>query len=563
MRRVLLIGSLAAAILASTQAAVAQPALSLDRPDSHRGTPKDLPWPVAQGLADVGIAGPGALSTGRASAQRALTTETLPVPTQACPDWPDYLCGSIDVPVDRTQPSGATLPVGFMFRPHDDQSVPSAGTTLVFSQPGLAATSEYRPYLYGALLHGDLLASRDVLLVEPRGSGASFVDCPQLQSGGGSWDSAITECVDILGSNIDYYRYGDMADDQEAVRVALGVGVVDVFGIAFGLGAAEAYVARYPQNVRSLSLDSPRLDTEWFNAEISANALRIAGLQCRRSAACSGAYSGDANGALEDIKWLIRRLRSAPISGSAADGDGVERAVYVDETALAWWIDWAPGFPAIASGELPAAARAVRAGDTAPLLRLAAETGVPSGPTDVSTAFGVGEPPPINSEGAFDAAYCQEIPTLYDRSATIPERLAQAAAAVRDEPQRRFAPFDRTAVTLVTPDPECVRWPAPVRDNPILASGQQFPRVPAVILTGDLNGGEPVENSQRVKARHPGAVNVDDPQCLARSHRDQRLRTSDSAVLPRGPRDRFAQLRPRRAIGLPGGRLLRPPCPRP
>src|SRR5829696_300379 len=71
-----------------------------------------------------------------ARAQKASGTELT-----ACDDPPGTLCGSIDVPLDRRHPGGATIPIFFAVVPHRDPG-PAAGTILASEGgPGFSSTA--------------------------------------------------------------------------------------------------------------------------------------------------------------------------------------------------------------------------------------------------------------------------------------------------------------------------------------------------------------------------------------------------------------------------------------
>src|SRR4029079_15300405 len=79
--------------------------------------------------ADVRTTGsPGA--TARASTPPSTGAPQL----EKCPVRGDLLCGSIDVPVDRAHPDGATISIGFSVHPHTDRTEPAEEP--IFALPG-------------------------------------------------------------------------------------------------------------------------------------------------------------------------------------------------------------------------------------------------------------------------------------------------------------------------------------------------------------------------------------------------------------------------------------------
>ena len=174
---------------------------------------------------------------------------------QPCTDSPG-MCGSIDVPLDRSNPLAGTTAIGFTLIPHGDASVASQGTILAIAGgPGISSTSEWNGYLDEL---GPLLDARDLLLVDARGTGRSgAIDCPALQHGVGTVLAAVAACGAQLGGTISDYGTPAVADDIDAVRSALGIDRLDVLGTSYGGLVAEVYAIRHAAHLRTLTLDAP------------------------------------------------------------------------------------------------------------------------------------------------------------------------------------------------------------------------------------------------------------------------------------------------------------------
>src|SRR3954471_1604935 len=132
----------------------------------------------------------------------------------------------------------------------------------------------------------------------------------------------------------------------------------------------------------SVVLDSPfpLVDYDPWATEVAANLPVLVTRICRRSESCRRDHPHPA----AELAWLAQRLRAAPVDGSAFDSLGDPHAVHVDEATLIQRLlgDWG-GFTA--QSELAAAARALRRGDPAPLVRLAAEPLVTFPPEPIET----------------------------------------------------------------------------------------------------------------------------------------------------------------------------------
>jgi len=69
--------------------------------------------------------------------------------------------------------------------------------------------------------------------------------------------------------DVSKYTVENMADDVEAVRVALGLGKIDLLGHSCGGVLAEAYALKYQQNLRHLILNSTFASTSEMNAVLA------------------------------------------------------------------------------------------------------------------------------------------------------------------------------------------------------------------------------------------------------------------------------------------------------
>lgn len=418
-----------------------------------------------------------------------------------CDALPGWDCGSVEVPVDRDHHALGTTEVSYAVRPHDDQGVPTAGTTLVADGPGGATVTGFGSFFFPFSALGDLTATHDIVLVDVRGTGADPLDCSDYQHGTGPFSESIPRCAAQLGAATDYYTYGDDADDMEAVRAALGIDEVDVYATGHATPLAEAYAIRHPAHVHSLVLDSAADYPLWPREDLR-NGVDVITRICHRSPLCSAQIRDPE----DDIAWLARRLRRQPLTGTGYDGDGAPHQVRLGEADLAFTLLFDKSGAQRTSAELPAAARALRDGDPVPLLRLAAENDGPP----VGAPSDDGDPAEWSTASS-NAAFCSEWPFGWDKSAPRSQRLAQFGAARAALPRDYFAPFSVEAATAPLPD-QCIDWPAPARTNPIDPPGVRYPDVPVLAVSGDLNTDHAVFHGARVAARFPHGRFVAVPQ---------------------------------------------------
>ena len=159
-----------------------------------------------------------------------------------------------------------------------------------------------------------------------------------------------------------------MALDINAVRRALGIKKLDLYGRSYAAVDVQSYAARFPRHVRSAVPDSPMVpealnapgsEFDDFRTDIARTVPRVADLLCARSASCSA----ERRTARGDLAWLARRLRHRALEGTGYDAQGIPHQVRVTEGFLAWIIlqDQDSNFTSLS--EIGAAADALRAGD--------------------------------------------------------------------------------------------------------------------------------------------------------------------------------------------------------
>jgi pimeloyl-ACP methyl ester carboxylesterase len=471
---------------------------------------------VASGAAAVTVlpAGPPASAAARAAvASRAVRLQVGTITLRRCAAKPLTFCGSLAVPLDYSSAASPRIQVGFRWLPATSAA---AGTILaVEGGPGYASTGSEPEY---RAMAGRLLATRNLLLIDLRGTGTSTpVKCPGLEHAGPKqhgrhFDRLVAACGARL-NHTWHYRDGGWvhasdlfntaysARDVAGVLRALRLGRVDLYGDSYGSWFAQVFASRYPGQLRSVTLDSTYqvlgLDP-WYTTTV-LTARRAFAQACERSAACAAATRGGR--AWARIAALARRLARRPVSGPTTTASGTPGRLTVTPLTLVNLVNNA-GFDPVVYQDLDAAARALlRRGDAAPLLRLAA----------LSLGFDdTNEPLPGFSDGLYFAVSCTDYVQLFDRAAPPRVRHRQYRAALRREPAGTFAPFSLAQWTSMDQYTEaysaCLDWPAPVhRNQPITRRPPLVPaRLPVLILSGSLDSLTPRLDGATLVARQMG-----------------------------------------------------------
>ncbi|WP_242111736.1 alpha/beta hydrolase [Luteimonas aquatica] len=224
-------------------------------------------------------------------------------------------CGSLRVAENPAQPQGRGIDLRIAWIPADDDArlepdplfaiSGGPGESIVDGWPGMAAA------------FGEVLKTRNIVLVDQRGTGRSN---PLRCDFGDLNDTSVQAlvpatqaCRDALQQRADLRFYGtsQAVADLDAVRQALGVDKLNLYGVSYGTRVAQQYAMRHPQRVRSIILDSVVPNTLTIGNIFARNLDHALALQfgrCSADPACK-AKLGDPRAELDT---LLATLRKAP-----------------------------------------------------------------------------------------------------------------------------------------------------------------------------------------------------------------------------------------------------------
>jgi pimeloyl-ACP methyl ester carboxylesterase len=405
-----------------------------------------------------------------------------------CSGRPDVQCGRVVVPYDQTGVVRGSLSL-HVERMHTHGSAKGALIALA-GGPGQAATpflSDFRVTLDPAL-HG-----RDLVVFDQRGTGNSGeLFCNDLGSHKLP-DLGVGRCAARLGSIRGFYSTSESVSDIEALRRAIGVDKIDLYGVSYGTKVALDYAIRYPQHIDRLVLDSVVMPGELDPWELSSFAAvpRILSQICAKNA-CRGITSDPAG----DLAKLVTRLSTRQPRGFVVNGRGQRRRGSIRRTAILNVL-FEGDFDPVLRADFPAAVKAALNGDAAPMLRMMAAV---KGSEDLTGG---------DSEALFTATTCEDSSLPWDPAASPAQRVIQARGSFDQIPATSYAPFDPATVFKFSLAPFCASWPEAGPNPPV--EGNPLPNVPTLLLSGNDDLRTPQEDATKLASELPNAQLVHVP----------------------------------------------------
>ncbi|HKG40369.1 MAG TPA: alpha/beta fold hydrolase [Conexibacter sp.] len=390
-------------------------------------------------------------------------------------------CGRLTVPLDRAGAVAGTVRLHVAVLP--PKRSPVRGTIIALAGgPGQAATNRLRDW---AETLGPALRARRLVAFDPRGTGRSGpLVCPSLR-----WrrvSAAVAACATKLGTARNSYGTAASVEDLEAVRAALGVPRIVLYGTSYGTQLALAYAAAHPDRVEALVLDSvvPPTGDDPFARSSLAAIPRVLASPCGRA----GCPFSDDLGA--DLAAVVAQIRErGPLPARQYDRHGRPHDVRITRTQLLYLL-FAGDLDPFVRSAVPAAIAAAADGDPAALARLVA-------PRRFADDLGGGDFTPA----AYLATSCADGPAPWPAGTPLDGRAAARDAALAALPAGALDPFD--AETLVADGglDLCSAWP----ETPAPAAPAALPDVPALLLAGEQDLRTPLEDAQAVAAQLPRA----------------------------------------------------------
>ena len=236
-------------------------------------------------------------------------------------------CGTLEVYENRATKKGRKISLNILVLPATGDEREPDPLVYFAGGPGSAATEDAEGM---ARAFAKIHEHRDLLFVDQRGTGKSHpLDCTffnpnDLQSYLGYFFPLedVRKCRSELEAKADLTLYTtDIAiDDMDEVRAALGYERLNLFGGSYGTRAALTYLKRYPQRVRTVTLQGVSPANSYMPGDFpQGNERALQGIlaECAADEACHAAFPN----LKEETKSLLARLIKEPVEVEVQNPD--------------------------------------------------------------------------------------------------------------------------------------------------------------------------------------------------------------------------------------------------
>jgi len=253
-------------------------------------------------LSSFAIAGLSLTATAYGQAQPAVRVDLRPC------NVPEVLararCGTLSVNEDRSARAGRKIGLNIVVIPALHPTPAAEPVFWLEGGPGGAATQAAGPVSQNYLRA--LRITHDLVFVDERGSGKSNpLKCDDIGENPANLDAyfgklfppqMIRACREKLEKTADlkHYTTAIAMDDLEDVRNALGYKRINLAGASYGTLAAQVYMAKYPDRVRSaflVGIVTPGFKLPLPFARAAQNALDLLFQDCAADRECHDAFS--------------------------------------------------------------------------------------------------------------------------------------------------------------------------------------------------------------------------------------------------------------------------------
>jgi len=230
----------------------------------------------------------------------------------------DAQCATLVVPLDYDSPTGATIELNVAKLESNSNNPKADAFTMLAGGPGQSATESF-PSVAHAFRH--IRADRDIILIDQRGTGSSHkLDCPSDENEDEQsllFDKAKTEAASIscrkqLDVDPHFFSTSVAVKDLELLREKLAIPQWNIYGVSYGTRVGLHYLRRYPQSVRTITLDAvvpPDINLGPESAMAAQRSLLRLFERCEKDEGCNNVFPNLRSGTFD----LLDRLKTNPV----------------------------------------------------------------------------------------------------------------------------------------------------------------------------------------------------------------------------------------------------------
>ena len=240
-------------------------------------------------------------------------------------------CGTFEVYENRATKTGRKISLNIVVYPATGDKREPDPLFYFAGGPGSAATEDAQGF---APEFKKLREHRDLVFVDQRGTGNSHpLDCkffnpddPQSYLGYFFPLEDVRKCRAELEPKADLKLYTTTIamDDIDEIRAALGYEKINLFGGSYGTRAALTYLKRYPQRVRTATLQGVAPPDQYMPSDFPvANERALEGViaECAADEACNKAFPN----LKDEAKSVLAQLMKGPIEVEVEKPKSTER----------------------------------------------------------------------------------------------------------------------------------------------------------------------------------------------------------------------------------------------
>jgi len=240
-------------------------------------------------------------------------------------------CGTLEVYENRATKTGRKISLNIVVYPATGPDRQPDPLFYFAGGPGSAATEDAPGFVPA---FAKIREHRDLVFVDQRGTGRSHpLDCPfynpaDLQSYLGYFFplEEVRKCRAELETKADLKLYTTTIamDDIDEVRAALGYERINLFGGSYGTRAALTYLKRYPQHVRTATLQGVSPTDQYLPGDFPvSNERALEGIlaECAADEACNKAFPN----LKSEAKAVLAQLIKGPVEVEVEKPNSKER----------------------------------------------------------------------------------------------------------------------------------------------------------------------------------------------------------------------------------------------